>query len=197
VSVVPVGFAVAGGHSRRMGEDKASLAWGGSTLLDHALDRLRAVCAHVRILSGPHPRYMDRGVPVLMDERQECGPLAGLETALASLGGGEIAVLLAVDLPLVPAALLERLVALADGVDAVVPRTDRGLEPLAAVYTSGCLPALRDQLAAGERQMTSFHPCCAVRFVTADELREWGDPAETFLNVNTPRDYERVRMLGR
>ena len=51
-----VGFVGAGGHSRRMGRDKALLRWGGGTLLDHAITRLRAVCLEVRILSGREPR---------------------------------------------------------------------------------------------------------------------------------------------
>jgi molybdopterin-guanine dinucleotide biosynthesis protein A len=49
------GLVVAGGQSRRMGRDKAVLPWAGSTLLDVALERLRACCAPVGILCGPEP----------------------------------------------------------------------------------------------------------------------------------------------
>ena len=74
-----VGFAVAGGKSARMGRDKALLPWRGTTLLDHALDRLRRTCPEVRILCGPEPRYGDRGVPVVLDAIPDGGRLVTLE----------------------------------------------------------------------------------------------------------------------
>src|SRR6185295_13743530 len=63
-----VGYALAGGESRRMGKDKALLPGGEKALLDHTLFRLREVAARTpAILSGPEPRYADRGVPVFPD----------------------------------------------------------------------------------------------------------------------------------
>ena len=80
--VAAAGFVLAGGHSRRMGRDKARLPWGDVTLLDHALERLRRVCSDVAILPGAEPRYLDAGAPVLPDAARASGPLGGLVTAL-------------------------------------------------------------------------------------------------------------------
>ena len=69
-----VGFAVAGGASRRMGRDKALLPWGETDLLGHALARLAAVCQRRPASSAaPGPRYTDRGVPVVADARRPPG----------------------------------------------------------------------------------------------------------------------------
>ena len=78
------GFAVAGGRSQRMGSDKALLPWARTTLLEHTLARLRAVCAEVCILSGAQIRYGDHGVPVHADVVQEAGPLGGVHAGLFS-----------------------------------------------------------------------------------------------------------------
>jgi len=188
VPVPPTGFAVAGGESRRMGRDKALLAWGERTLLDHALERLSQACGAVRILCGPIRRYEDRGLPVDTDVVPGAGPLGGLLTGLQRLGE-EPGLFLAVDVPYVPAALLRRLIHLSAGHDAVVPVTDAGPEPLCAVYRASCLEPVRRCLGAGRLKMTSFWPDVRVREVRESELSAYADPTRAFRNVNTPADY--------
>ena len=183
-----VGFAVAGGSSRRMGRDKALLRWGEGDLLGHTLFRLRAVVPEVHILAGRELRYTDRGVPVDTDPVSGAGSLAGLLAALDA-AGGRAALLLAVDLPLVPAGLLSRLLALLPGSDAVVPVSERGPEPLCAVYGAGCLGAVRRRIAAGDFKMTSFWPDVRVRELGPGETAAFGLPDRLFLNVNAPSDY--------
>lgn len=184
-----IGFAVAGGRSLRMGRDKALLAWGSGTLLDHAVERLRAACSEVRILSGTEPRYADRGLSVLADTLPDGGPLAGVCAGLES-SGDRVGLFLAVDLPLVPASLLRRLLELAGGADAAVPVTEDGAQPLCAAYGPACLAPIQRRLRAGERKMTCFWPDVRVRRVEPAELSAYGDPAALFRNLNTPEDYE-------
>jgi len=92
------GFVVAGGRSQRMGTDKALLAWSGGTLLDDCIARLRGVTDDVRILSGPEPRYADRGLPVITDRGAESGALVGVLSGLLALER-RLGLFLAVDLP--------------------------------------------------------------------------------------------------
>ena len=184
----PVGFVVAGGLSTRMGRDKARLAWQGTTLLDHAIARLAAVCRDVRILCGPVPRYEDRGRPLVVDGIPDGGPLAGLAAGLASAGDAA-GLYLGVDLPLVTIDLLAALAALGGDADAVVPVTADGPQPLCAVYRKGCLGAVRARLAAGDRRMTSFWPEVRVHRVEGTALSAFGDPRRIFHNVNAPADY--------
>jgi molybdopterin-guanine dinucleotide biosynthesis protein A len=183
-----IAFVVAGGHSRRMGRDKALLPWGRSTLLDHALERLRQVTPDVRILSGPEPRYAGRGFREHPDVVPDAGALGGVYTGLGEVGDGR-GLFLAVDLPLVPVALLARLAELGAGADAVVPVSPGGPEPLCAVYGASCREPIRRRLAAGERKMTAFWPEVRVREVGVDELLAFGDPERLFRNLNRPEDY--------
>jgi molybdopterin-guanine dinucleotide biosynthesis protein A len=184
-----VGFAVAGGRSLRMGRDKALLPWGETDLLGHAIARLRAVTADVRVLCGPAPRYLDRGVPIVTDEAKDAGPLAGVVAGL-SAAAGHPGLFLAVDLPHVPVSLLARLVELSEGWDAVVPVSPLGPEPLCALYGPACLAPMRAAIAAGEPRVATSWPGVRMRRPAAEELAPHGDPRVLFRNLNTPGDLE-------
>ena len=175
-----------------MGRDKALLPWGGTTLLDHAVARLRMACASVRILSGAERRYEDRGVPVETDAVADAGPLGGIYTGLLGIGAGP-GLFLGVDLPFVTVALLRRLLELCDGHDAVVPQSPRGPEPLCAVYRSTCLEPIRRRLAAGDLKATSFWGDVDVVHADEADLAGLGPLEDVFRNVNTPADYESAR----
>jgi molybdopterin-guanine dinucleotide biosynthesis protein A len=187
------GFVVAGGRSRRMGSDKALLPWGGGTLLDHSIARLRQLTDDVRILSGEERRYEDHGLPVVTDGAGGPGALVGLLAGLSALER-PLGLFLAVDLPHVTVPLLRHLLALAaEGADAVVPLSAAGAEPLCAVYARGCLAPVRDAVARGDFKMTGFWGGLRVRQPGAPELQAFGDVRRLFLNLNAPADYERAR----
>jgi molybdopterin-guanine dinucleotide biosynthesis protein A len=183
-----VGFVVAGGQSRRMGRDKALLPWGERTLLDHTIERLREVTDDVRVLCGPEARYETHGVPVVPDEVKDQGALGGVLSGLMALDR-PLGLFLAVDLPAVPVALLQSLVAAAPGFDAVVPVWTHGPEPLCAVYSGTCLEPIRRRLAAGHAKMTSFWPDVRVREWGPADIGRFGPPADLFANLNGPLDY--------
>ena len=187
-----VGFAVAGGRSRRMGRDKALLPWGDTDLLGHTLRRLGKACAETAVL-GP-PRFADRGVPVHPDIVSNAGPLGGLLTGLTLLEQGP-GLFVAVDLPLVPVSLLGHLLVLLEGHDAVVPVSPAGPEPLCAVYSRACAEPIRARIDRGDYKMTSFWPDVRVREVASGELEAFGDPETLFLNANAPDEYERALAL--
>jgi molybdopterin-guanine dinucleotide biosynthesis protein A len=175
-----------------MGRDKALLPWGGTTLLDHAVERLRRVSDDVRILCGPEERYAERGVPLVTDAVADQGALGGVLSGLLALDRPH-GLFLAVDLPAVPVALLEALAAAAEGWDVVAPRSLAGPEPLCAVYSRDCIPPIQRRLAAGEAKMTSFWPEVKVRELGPAELVRFGDPGSLFANVNAEDDYARLR----
>jgi len=174
-----------------MGRDKALLPWGGGTLLDHAVARLGAVCAEVRILSGSEARYLDRGLPVDLDALPDAGPLAALATALA-VAAPRHALLLGVDIPFATTELLRYLCDASPSWDAVVPATDAGPEPLCAVYGPACLEPVQTVLAMGERKMTAFWGAVRVRTPARADLSAFGDPERLFRNLNHPSDYAAV-----
>jgi molybdopterin-guanine dinucleotide biosynthesis protein A len=131
---------------------------------------------------------------VVKDRAPGCGPLGGLDTALAHARYDTV-VLVACDMPYVTSPLLAHLGALIHppgetAMDAVVPRTQRGYHPLCAAYRRACHDAVIGRLAAGQLRMRGLLEDLRVRDVSRDELMEFGDPDRLLTNVNTAQDYD-------
>ena len=92
------------------------------------------------------------------------------------------------DMPFVPAELLGCLRALGGQGDAAGPESGsrRGLEPLCAWYSTACLGPIERRLKDGERRVVSFFDDIRVARLSADDVRQFGDPELMFMNVNTP-----------
>src|SRR5260370_39824741 len=103
------GFLLAGGHSSRMGRDKALLPYGSATLAAHIATQIRDAAGNVTIL-GPPDRYAHLGFPILADAIPDCGPLRGLYTPLRE-NTADWNLLVACDLPRITAAFLRELLA--------------------------------------------------------------------------------------
>lgn len=186
----PVGVVLAGGASRRLGEDKALLAADGMSLAARAAGKLRAVCPEVAVADGG--RAVVPGLPSLPDGPGR-GPAAGVLGGAAAYPGRALLVL-ACDLPEVPTALLAELLVSGKG-DWVVPRWDGRLEPLCALYRPAALAALARRVSAGEHALHRLlqEPRITAELVEGDSLARFGPPTRLFLNLNTPEDLARWR----
>jgi molybdopterin-guanine dinucleotide biosynthesis protein A len=98
------GYVLAGGRSSRMGTDKAFLQLAGKPLIAHAVAKLRRICADVHIL-GSSPALADYA-PLVPDLHLDCGPVGGIEAALAH-SPRDWNLILPVDVPFLPATVLE------------------------------------------------------------------------------------------
>jgi molybdopterin-guanine dinucleotide biosynthesis protein A len=175
-----------------MGRDKAGVRLDGRTLLERAITCVREAGGEPLIIGPPRPasdmlgaRQSDEseGAP---DADPGQGPLPALRHGLA-ICPGPFAVVLACDLPLVPAALLRLLAGEIDRFDAVVPRARGELQVLAAAYGRACLEAIDLQLASGARAVHGFLDRVRLRVLEPESLRPFGGE-EIFLNVNRPED---------
>lgn len=99
------GYVLAGGRSSRMGTDKALLQLSGRPLIAHAVAKLRHICADVHILSA-NPALV-AFAPLVPDLHPACGPVGGIEAALAHTSH-DWNLFLAVDMPFLPTAVLNR-----------------------------------------------------------------------------------------
>jgi molybdenum cofactor guanylyltransferase len=108
----------------------------------------------------------------------------------------EVVVLLALDLPFVPEALLGFLAEAAAEADLAAPVAEGLPQPLCAAYRRSCTEAVRRQLTAGRFKMTHFWEYVRVREVGPAELARFGDPALILRNLNTTQDYDAARAGG-
>jgi molybdenum cofactor guanylyltransferase len=184
-----------------MGRDKGLLDFGGVPLILHTARLLEPLVAEVTVVGSPG-RYAKLGLCAIADDMQarrgpdrlSSGPLAGIATALAATRSSWN-LIVACDLPYLSARWIEWLLSRASRSrrEAVVPRTERGIEPLAAVYRRECGGPIAVALARGVRKVSDAIEELRVDFV---HPREWRgiDPSGLVLkNMNAPGDYERAR----
>ncbi|MET0787872.1 MAG: NTP transferase domain-containing protein [Cellulomonas sp.] len=130
---------LAGGRGRRLGApSKPEVVVGGRALLDHAL---AAVAAADRVVVVGPPDVARPGIPTVLEEPPDGGPVAGLAAGLAYLAPDGLVAVLACDVPRAGSALPALLAAArADDVDgARLVSADGHAQHLVAVYRSDAL----------------------------------------------------------
>ncbi len=141
------GFVLVGGQSSRMGRDKALLPWNSASLVEDVTAKVQAAAGSVNLIGDPS-RYQHLGYGCLPDRRPGLGPLAGIETALAS-NRGELNLIAACDMPGLQLKWLRLLLENAAQTDALctlLVDSNGAMHPLCAVYRSTCLPAVQTAL---------------------------------------------------
>jgi len=181
---------LAGGKSSRMGRDKAFLEIEGQPLWRRQIETLQSLSPEQLVISGP-PREAWRKFEIVADVIAGAGPLAGVATALRKCPSPHLLVL-AVDLPAMSADFLRSLLARCRDDQGIVPRSSRGIEPLAAVYPARSVALAAASLLSRDFSMASF----VQRALREKLVREHAisPPEENlFANLNTPVDYENAR----
>jgi len=184
---------LSGGRGRRMGGTvKAFLRLGSMTFIERILRILAPLFDSVSIATNAPGLYAHLGVRIVGDEREGVGPLMGLYSGLRASASVSSFVTTA-DTPLLREGLVRYLAENAKDCDVLVPRWERGVEPLCAVYARSCIPAIEKVLSNG--RIVSFFPSVRVRFVPSAIIREVDLEGLSFLNVNTLADYERLKKI--
>ncbi len=196
------GHLLAGGLSRRMGQDKVLLPWRGVTLLDLALGKLRAVCSTVRICSNRRDLRTDvtllRDASVVIDG-VECGPIGPLGGLLAALEKSRTDwnLFLPVDVPLLPVEVLKKILLETEESQAwaVLPTVQGQPQPLCAAYHRALLPGLRQAAQAEKWKVTQALAAAAPSEAIVQMECVEADAERWFLNLNTPRDWMSLRGM--
>lgn len=189
------GAILAGGHARRFdGRDKSALVVHGRRIRERQLEWLRAVTDRVLLVGGDPTAAVPDGLETIPDRVQGCGPLGGLDAALDAAAGDAV-LLLACDMPFLTAGLLAGLLDRLEGVDAVVPRTERGYHPLCAVYGPTCRTVVRRRLDARQLRVRDLFADVRVRVIEGPDLARFGEPSLLLANVNTQADLDALESL--
>lgn len=182
------GVILAGGQASRYdGRAKGLEIVGGTRIIDRVATALAEAADDLLLIANtPDAESWLSGVRTAADVLPGQGSLGGIHAALAHAKTPVLVV--AWDMPFVPAELLSCLRALGARADAAVPESDsrRGLEPLCAWYSQACLAPIERRLQAGDRRVVSFFDDVRVARLGAEDVRQFGDPELMFMNVNTP-----------
>jgi len=194
---------LAGGASRRLGADKRRLRlWGehGPTLLERTLATASELCAEALVVLNDPEQWPALPARLVRDAYPGAGPLGGIYTGLLACAN-PFALVLACDMPFLKRELLAAMLAFPRDYDLLAPRAhvpqatrnDLGIEPLHAIYSRACLPAIREALEAGERHMTAFLPQVRVRVLERAEYAAYDPDGLALFSLNTPEQLDRAR----
>jgi molybdopterin-guanine dinucleotide biosynthesis protein A len=147
---------LAGGESRRMGTDKATLSFFGEPLWKKQLRILQELKPATLMISA-HAKsdWNPENIQLILDEPPSRGPLSGIAAALKRLQTSHLLVL-AIDMPRMSAAHLKLLLSLTRPGIGVVPANQNFFEPLCAIYPRESANAAEDALTRGEVRLQDF-----------------------------------------
>ena len=187
----------AGGESRRMGQSKATVPFGGRPMICRLIERLSPAADELVITTNEverlqfvHEMYPDLNIRLVKDEYDYRGALPGLYTAIKSATSPYVAVV-ACDMVNASASLVvsESITMHQTGTDVVVPVNKNGFEPFHAMYRrETCLEAVRQTVEEGERRAQSFFDKVDVYEFTQEEVNDAVPFGGCFQNCNTPAE---------
>ena len=196
----------AGGLSSRMGRDKARMPFCGEPLIERVLDRLSQVADEL-IVTTSRPdelAYLEECTfgglrpRVVMDLDGPAGAMRGIASSLVAARLPLVAIV-ACDMPFVSPELIGELARRVEdeSLDVCVPREERGIEPLCAVWRRDACAPVAYELLAGDRQRIR----CLIDRVQAGYLDEPQIVAVAgstlcFENVNTPEEFAAAELLA-
>ena len=194
---------LAGGFSRRFGQDKGLIDLGGEPLILHVVDRVSKVVDETVVVvssSVQKERFenlLGRRVNVVVDEHKAQSPLVGALTGFES-AKGVYSLLLPCDTPFISIQIAQFLLDMCVNKGAVIPKWPSGyIEPLQATYhTKLALTAAKKALEQGKLDLRSMIARLrGVRYVSTVVLRQMDPQLLTFFNINAPRDLKRAESL--
>lgn len=181
------GVILAGGRSRRMGQDKATLVVAGATLFTRTLTLMRRLFPRV-IIAGDRPDLVQADLPCVTDIFPGSA-LGGIHSGLSAATTDWIFVS-PCDLAFPDAELARFILQHRDGYDVVVPRTPEGFEPVFALYHKRCLPAMERMLTLGNYRIYDLYDQLRVYYLDTEILPDGWQRA--LLNLNSPEDLQRL-----
>lgn len=190
------GVIQAGGKSTRMGgRPKALLELSGRRIIERVIRALEAAVDDLLVVTNTPELYAFLGQPMVPDIFPDHGSLGGIYSGLQA-APGEAAFTVACDMPFLRPEIVRLVVDRAGAGDVVIPRVAGQYETLHAVYRKTCLPPILERLIQGRLKITDFFDAVRVAVIEEAELTRYGDPAVIFMNVNTPEELERARVLA-
>ncbi len=202
-------IVLAGGKSSRMGRPKALLPFDGEPLIVHTVRKLEHLFSEIIVVAAAGEQFVELSsllrsqpnepnklnkpdkprVTLVRDEVAYQGPVAGIYYGLRE-ARGEIGFVTSCDVPFLNLRFISYLLSQISNYDVVVPYWQERFQPLFAVYRRQVAPLLKDQLERGELRPISLYKKVRTREVVPDEIRRFDPEGLSFLNMNTPEDYQ-------
>lgn len=180
-----------------MGFDKARMDFCGVPLVRYIIDRLDGLANEVIITTNHPEHFVSFGARLAQDVIPNKGALGGLYTAFFA-ATNPVSAVIGCDMPFANKELFSAMIEILDkeDLDAVLPSTTDGLEPLHAVYrTRTCLPAVWQAIMADQHKLIAFLPKVKSLVLSPEETAKFDSGYRMFHNINTPEDMKRAEEM--
>jgi molybdopterin-guanine dinucleotide biosynthesis protein A len=185
---------LAGGESRRLGQDKAFIEVGGVRLLDYVYGKCRKLFSEIIIVTNQPHQFTEYQTPIVVDELRGAGSLGGLYTGLMRANNYHT-FCVACDMPFLKLELIAYLIEQRCDNDVVIPRTKEGLEPFHALYSKQCIEPIKRLLDKGDFKISNFFSEVRVRYCDEKEIKRIDPALVSFINVNTKQDLFKIQKM--
>lgn len=198
-------IVLAGGFSKRFGQDKGLLKLAGKPLILYTLDRVSTVVDAILVVVSSkrqekvYTHFLKSKAEIVIDKYEMRSPLVGALTGFES-ARSEYSLLLPCDTPFISSKIASLLLKLCVDKDAAIPRWPNGyMEALQAAYcTKSALNAAHKALEDKKLNMRSMVASLEkVRYVSASVLKKIDPKLTTFFNINAPKDLRNAEHMLR
>jgi molybdopterin-guanine dinucleotide biosynthesis protein A len=185
---------LAGGASRRMGEDKAFIQVEGVRLLDYVYGKCQEIFREIIIVTNQPQQFTDYQTPVVADEIPGAGSLGGLYTGLMR-ASNYYSFCVACDMPFLKPEFIAYLIDKRLHNDIVIPKTKEGLEPLHALYSKRCIEPIKKCIERGDLKISSVLPEVQVYYCEEEEIKKIDPALISFINANTKKELFKIQKM--
>jgi molybdopterin-guanine dinucleotide biosynthesis protein A len=186
---------LAGGQSRRMGQEKAFLTVGDRPVIQRVLWSIADLSDDVLIVTNTPDMYRHLGQRMVSDVYLGKGALGGIYTAIHA-ARYPYCLVVACDMPFLNTDLLSHLMTLSTDFDVVIPLIRDFPETMHAIYGKTCLEPIERCLSADQLKIIGFFDDVRVHYVPREEVARYDPAFQSFLNMNTPDDWQKLQRLA-
>lgn len=196
-------IVVAGGVSKRFGQDKALVKLADKPLVSYVVDKTFSVVDDVTVVVNSETQKkkiaeaINKKTRIMLDQADVQTPLAGALTGFEA-AETEYAILLACDTPFLSPEILSLLVEVSTNRSAAIPRWPNGnIEPLHASYHAPtAAKAAKTAIENGKFNMRAMvNNMRNVRYISTMVLRQLDPKLTTFFNINSPNDLRQAEAM--
>lgn len=183
---------LAGGKSKRMGQNKALLKLNGISILQRVINTVNPLTNDLFLVTNSPDIYHDFALPMVPDIIPHKAALGGIYTAIEHAKNDWVFVV-ACDMPLLNPKAITFLADQRQGADIVVPLIETNPETLHAFYKKSCLPAIEKPLQNNNLKIIGFFDDVSVKYIDKQMLKPITTNFDFLINLNTPQELNRIK----
>ena len=177
---------LAGGESRRMGQDKGLTRLNGKSLVSYSIELAKHFSDDIHIIANSKG-YAEFGLPVSPDLFEGKGPLNGICTAL-KISILKRVLILPCDMPFLTKEIMQSLMPFCDEFDVVIPVAAGQDYPLCGIYSTNCLERFTEAL-----EQSKYSVIDALKSINVKRVEVESELGNTLININDKSTLELVQ----